>query len=230
MLLRRLIQPFMASSYRIGRHSAGRSINMTSQGSAAAVGGSSRPFTEARAPIPEPYDPPIQYVHLRDTVGTTEARKMAYTEEKGTRETTKRRPTIVCIHGAPGSVRDFRYIAPVLAKDMDCHVIRFDLPGHGSTPLETCVEVDDESIGKTIMEALEELGITNANRVVLLAHSLGGAQAFQLAGDYPDKVAGVVLINSLGLSLHRGIAPEFVKIHAPKVRVLSGTYLHRNMF
>jgi pimeloyl-ACP methyl ester carboxylesterase len=40
-------------------------------------------------------------------------------------------PVLICIHGIPGSSRDFRWLTPVLVPHL--RVLRIDLPGFGKT-------------------------------------------------------------------------------------------------
>lgn len=142
-------------------------------------------------------------------------RVIAYTEE-GDRNPD--RPLIICLHGAPGSVRDFRYIAPVFAKDFN--VLRIDIPGHGSSPSTTCPKLDNESIGETILEALDSLGYSSSTKITVVGHSLGGGIAFHLAAKHSDRIASLVLINSLGARPHKGISPTYLKIDLTKVSCL----------
>ena len=65
-----------------------------------------------------PSDPPLRQL-------AKEAGALSYTDE-GTGV------PLVCLHGGPGSVRDFRWIAPVLTEHF--RVIRTEQPGFGGTP------------------------------------------------------------------------------------------------
>ena len=77
------------------------------------------PYGGAMPPGLEPSDPPAQFVND----------SLAYTDE-GSGE-----PAIVAIPGLPGSGRDFRWLAPLLADRF--RVIRIDPPGYGASPRST---------------------------------------------------------------------------------------------
>ena len=81
-------------------------------------------------------------------------------------------PTIVTIHGAPGSSNDFRHISPLLAEKVN--VINLDLPGFGkstSSPHETPTTV---TLADGIEHILCDVLVEDTQSVVILGHSFGG--------------------------------------------------------
>ncbi len=106
---------------------------------------------------------------------------------------------VLCLHGLPGSTRDFRYLAPQL---IPCaHVIRIDLPGFASSPVGRVRTVRDWSrIPAAVADAL---GLED---YAVLAHSFGGAAAIEAAANVPGRVAGLVLLASVGARRHRAYA------------------------
>ncbi|MEC7750164.1 MAG: alpha/beta hydrolase [Myxococcota bacterium] len=133
-----------------------------------------------------PSDPPLRQL-------AKEAGALSYTDE-GTGV------PLVCLHGGPGSVRDFRWIAPVLTEHF--RVIRTEQPGFGGTPIAACPEPDFSARADWFVRCLDHLGI---NQSLLLCHSLGGGYGAAIAARHPDRVAGVAMIAALGLSKHRGM-------------------------
>lgn len=77
----------------------------------------------------------------------------------------------------PGMVRDFR-------------VVRFDLPGHGGSPVPSgpCTV---EGLAADLVKELDELGITEFSYAGL---SMGGAIGQQLAIDHSSRLRALVLI------------------------------------
>ena len=45
-------------------------------------------------------------------------------------------PVVVALHGAPGSVRDWRWLGPLLEPRI--RLVRVDMPGYGDTPRALC--------------------------------------------------------------------------------------------
>ncbi len=140
--------------------------------------------------IPEPAvsDPPVLGLELAH--GT-----LAYSDE-GPREA----PALLAMHGIPGSVRDFRYLAPLLNDRI--RFIRVDLPGFGgSAPVDDAL---DSFVGRSrvVIELADALGLA---RFAVLGHSMGGGTALVLAASYASRVSLLVLVASLALSRHRGL-------------------------
>lgn len=115
-------------------------------------------------------------------------------------------PVCLLVHGAPGSVRDFRYLAPELAA-RGLRAVRVDMPGFGQTPLSVWPSLDAR--GRAAF--LRNLGGLFAERVALVGHSIGGSACLVAAGLYPESVSALALVNSVGVTRHRGMrVPERV--------------------
>jgi pimeloyl-ACP methyl ester carboxylesterase len=107
------------------------------------------------------------------------------------------RKRIVLLHGNPANMHDFGPLALRLRDDFD--VVAIDLPGFGRS--ERAHAVRDESLLQTyarhVESAVERIGWNDEFH--LLGHSHGGAVAQVLAALFPDRVAGLVLLGSLGV-------------------------------
>ncbi|NIA11599.1 MAG: alpha/beta fold hydrolase [Nitrospiraceae bacterium] len=112
-------------------------------------------------------------------------------------------PVILCTHGLPGSSRDFRYLAPLLAERF--RIIRLEMPGFGAAPAGTVDSIAGWS--QVIHHTADALGL---ERFILLAHSFGGGAAI-LAAAKPARLAGLILISSMGTYQHRALSrpPRF---------------------
>jgi pimeloyl-ACP methyl ester carboxylesterase len=99
-------------------------------------------------------------------------------------------PPVVMIHGASSNLEIMRQ--PLGARLAEKHrVILIDRPGHGWS---TRARLDDSTPaiqGRMIDEALEKLGV---GRAVLVVHSWSGALGARMALDYPQRVAGLVML------------------------------------
>ena len=133
-------------------------------------------------------DPPLRQVEL--ALGL-----VSYTDEGPAAA-----PVLFALHGVPGSVRDFRYLAPHLTEEV--RLIRVDLPGFGgSPPSEAAVRT---LAGRAhVVSALAAL--LDLPRYGVLGHSMGGGTALVLAADQPRRVSFLGLVASLGLTPHRGL-------------------------
>jgi pimeloyl-ACP methyl ester carboxylesterase len=114
-------------------------------------------------------------------------------------------PALVAIHGLPGSVRDFRYLGPLLATDL--HVVRAELPGFGGSSWQPDA-VDFGGRARAVLALADHLGLS---RFAALGHSMGGGTALALAAAAPDRVSHLVLVSSVALRRHRALGmPRWV--------------------
>lgn len=104
---------------------------------------------------------------------------------------------MVLVHGLPGSVRDYRWLAPALK---GFRVIRIDLPGFGATPLHTMPWPRPEMKGLFVHTVCAALGLP---RYLLVGHSAGASVVASQAAQFPEAVFGLMLINPIGARPHR---------------------------
>ncbi len=114
-------------------------------------------------------------------------------------------PPLLLVHGAPGSVRDWRWLGPVLEPHL--RTIRIDFPGFGSSPASTAPRADLQTRGELTLAVADALGL---QRFALLGHSQGGAVAMHVAAHHPDRVSGLALVGSVGLRPHRQVRPRWL--------------------
>jgi 3-oxoadipate enol-lactonase/4-carboxymuconolactone decarboxylase len=109
-------------------------------------------------------------------------------------------PVLIAVHGIPGSVRDFRYLAPQLLPAL--RVVRVDLPGFGgSAPVADAIRTL-RGRARVVVALADALGI---DRFAILGHSMGGGTALVVAAEHGTRVRHLVLVASLALRLHRGL-------------------------
>lgn len=101
-------------------------------------------------------------------------------------------PPLFLIHGFTASSASFASNIPELAQRFT--VVTVDLLGHGESdsPAETEPYEPKPAVAR-VVALMEHLGF---QRVLLCGHSLGGALALRVALDHPDRIAGLVIINS----------------------------------
>ena len=133
-----------------------------------------------------PSDPPLRHV-------TVAGRRVTWVEAGPSDG-----PCVVMVHGLPGSHRDFRWLAPPL-EAAGLRVIRLDMPGFGGSDPTT---PRLSALAEHVLACLDVLAL---ERVVLLGHSFGGAQALVAASRDAARVRGLALVSSVGLRPHRGL-------------------------
>ncbi|MDH6243258.1 alpha/beta hydrolase [Mycobacterium sp. OTB74] len=100
-------------------------------------------------------------------------------------------PPIVLLHATLHDHHDFDAIAGPLAANY--RVIAVDWPGHGeSDPNPT---ITAPALADVLAEIVETLHLGPA---VFIGNSIGGFAAARLALDHPDRVAGLILVQSGG--------------------------------
>ena len=97
-------------------------------------------------------------------------------------------PDVVLVHGGMGSAEDFIPVLDALAQDF--RVTAIDRPGFGLSH----ASADDYTYpgnARQIKGAIDAIGL---NRPILVGHSHGGGVALQIAEDFADLPAGLVLL------------------------------------
>lgn len=103
-------------------------------------------------------------------------------------------PAVLLIHNHYFNSRMFQPWVDGLGDDY--YLLRPDLSSHGLTGPEPNNDYSMTRDVRLIKQLLDREGL---QRVVLVGSSLGGNIAFHFAARYPDRVAGLVLVNSGGL-------------------------------
>jgi len=104
-------------------------------------------------------------------------------------------PTVVFLHGWALDHRVYKRALSRLVR-AGVRVIAPALPGFGGTAALDRHHVSLSSYGDWTARFLDALGSTEP--VVVVGHSFGGGVAICLAHDRPDRVRGLVLVNSIG--------------------------------
>jgi len=99
-------------------------------------------------------------------------------------------PPIVLLHGSDGSLLDFAdTVLERLSREYE--VVAFDRPGHGYSEAPYHAVATPEVQLRLIHEAICRLGLV---RPLLVSHSWSGLLVMMYAIDYPEEVAGLVLL------------------------------------
>lgn len=135
-------------------------------------------------PTEVPSDPPRRGVD-------TPAGRLAYTDEGSGA------PAVLAVPGLPGSVRDFRWLAPLIAGHV--RMLRLDLPGFGDSPRSAQRGMTTAQRAAAVAALIETLAMPP---VTLIAHSSGSTPAAWLAASRPDLVHAIVLLAPTGPRPH----------------------------
>ena len=108
-------------------------------------------------------------------------------------------PTVLLVHGAPGTVRDFRWLTPALCRW--ARVVVVDMPGYGTSHP---TRFPPTLAGRTayLSEILDRLDV---KQCIAVGHSFGSWAVANLAQREPRRVRGVGMISPVGLSMHHGL-------------------------
>lgn len=106
-------------------------------------------------------------------------------------------PAVVCVHGLPGSARDFRWLAPALT-ERGLRCVRVELPGFGQSSADVAPHIED--VADHVAEIMSALRLC---RPMVLGHSFGGTVALATAARYPDRVGRLALVASMGFRRHQ---------------------------
>jgi len=121
-------------------------------------------------------------------------------------------PVVICTSGLGGAWFDWDLVASALVAD--CTVVRFDRPGLGYSqpdPRPPTLARESERIA-ALADALELPG-----RYVLLAHSLGAFHAEGFARLYPERVAGLVLVDPSNEERRRARPARLARVRAARI-------------
>jgi pimeloyl-ACP methyl ester carboxylesterase len=115
------------------------------------------------------------------------------------------------VHGFGGDKETWLMMAALISKNRGLALI--DLPGHGRS---TDVPESEASIRHHAEAVLRVLDRAGHDRAIVCGNSMGGGVALRLAASWPDRVAGLVLVASIGRDVHSGGALQWVE-HNPLI-------------
>jgi pimeloyl-ACP methyl ester carboxylesterase len=98
---------------------------------------------------------------------------------------------LLFLHGFSNDAHVWNRVAPMAAPHY--RTLAFDQRGHGDSDRDPEGRYDHETMARDVNAALESLGIA---RVVIVGHSMGGRVAMRFAGLFPEKLAGLVIVDS----------------------------------
>lgn len=119
---------------------------------------------------------------------------------------------VVGIHGFGGDKETWLFMAALVARSRG--VVGIDLPGHGRSDDVPEARASVRHHAEAVIRTLDHLGV---ERAVICGNSMGGGVALRLAASWPDRVAGIVLVASVGRDVHAGGAVAWADGNNPLI-------------
>jgi len=119
---------------------------------------------------------------------------------------------LACIHGFGGDKETWLLMSALVARSRGLALV--DLPGHGASADVAEHEASIRHHAEAVLRVLDHAGI---DRAIVCGNSMGGGVGLRLALSYPDRVAGLVLIASIGRDIHDGPARAWVDGQNPLI-------------
>ena len=127
-------------------------------------------------------------------------------------------PTLVFVHGWSCDARYWRAQVPHFSKSH--RVVTIDLAGHGHSGM-TRSQYSMLAFGEDVQAVTEVIG---SNRVILVGHSMGGSVIAEAARLMPNRVIGLIGVDTLGNIEYPMTHEELIKMLGPLEKdFLNGT-------
>lgn len=152
---------------------------------------------------------------IEANVRGTDTIRLHYTDRKPDAQTSQQQLSlpVILIHGASGNEAEMRTALGAPLRKAGFRVISVDRPGQGWSGRPAGKE-DNSPAGQAriLRAAMEKIGVRQA---IIIAHSLAGAMALQLALDHSDFAKGLVLIAPVTHPWPGGIAAYYSVAASP---------------
>jgi pimeloyl-ACP methyl ester carboxylesterase len=117
-------------------------------------------------------------------------------------------PDIVMIHGFASSSYTWNGVAPLLQKS-GLHVFSVDMKGFGWSDRPRGADYDPRTLAREVTALMDALGIKKA---AIAGNSLGGAVSLMIAGEQPERVDTLVLVDSAGYQQKKPIIMRLMEL------------------
>jgi pimeloyl-ACP methyl ester carboxylesterase len=113
---------------------------------------------------------------------------------------------ILALHATMHDSADYAGIEPALSETH--RLITVDWPGHGASPTPE-KPLTAAQLGTLAVDVVDRLGLRD---LVVIGNSVGGYAACRIALERPDRVAGLVLVNTGGFTPHSPFSRAFCAV------------------
>ncbi|MBX3160727.1 MAG: alpha/beta fold hydrolase [Deltaproteobacteria bacterium] len=112
---------------------------------------------------------------------------------------------LVGVHGFGGDKETWLMMAALVPRRRGAVLV--DLPGHGRSADVPEGRASIRHHAEAVVRVLDRVGV---ERAVICGNSMGGGVALRLAASWPSRVAGLVLVASIGRDVHEGGARTWI--------------------
>lgn len=123
-----------------------------------------------------------------------------------------KRTPLVGIHGFGGDKETWLMMSALVPRARGVTLI--DLPGHGRSGDDRATPATIRHHAEAVLRVLDHHGI---ERAIMCGNSMGGGVALRLAASWPARVAGLVLVASIGRDIHDGNAMQWIEGENPLI-------------
>ncbi|KAI9162665.1 alpha beta hydrolase fold protein [Paramyrothecium foliicola] len=103
---------------------------------------------------------------------------------------------ILLVHGWSCDMTDWAFQIATLLLAQSLQVITMDLRGHGRTRVHSNTTAFDAfTLSSDVVALLMHLGVTAKRQAIVVGHSFGGTAVTELVAEFPDLIAGHVVID-----------------------------------
>lgn len=102
-------------------------------------------------------------------------------------------PPVVFVHGTPAHAVIWRNVLPAV-QAAGHRTVAYDLLGYGRSERPVSRDTSVPAQAELLVALLDHLGV---DRCVLVGHDIGGAVGQLVAVDHPDRLAGLVLVDTV---------------------------------
>lgn len=131
------------------------------------------------------------------------------------------KPPLLLIHGFASSTYTFRRMIPLLQHQFS--IIALDLPGFGRSEKPTSFIYSLQNYAELMLECIQHFGIS---KPYIVAHSMGGQIALNMARIAPEKISKLILLCSSGY-LRRAKKPLIYSSYLPFFEKFVHYYVRR---
>jgi pimeloyl-ACP methyl ester carboxylesterase len=130
----------------------------------------------------------------------------------------RRRPTVVVVHGGPGSY-DHSYFKPDFARlTEEAQVVYLDLRGHGRSEWGDPAAWSFEACADDVRDFCDVLGI---ERPIVFGHSMGGPIVLIYGARHPGHAGGLVVQSGFARWDHARLVEGFRRVGGDEVAALA---------
>jgi pyruvate dehydrogenase E2 component (dihydrolipoamide acetyltransferase) len=112
---------------------------------------------------------------------------------------------LACMHGFGGDKETWLLLGALVPRARG--VLAIDLLGHGASADVPETHASIRHHAEAVLRCLDHAGV---DRAIVCGNSMGGGVALRLAASWPDRVAGLVLVASIGRDVHDGPARAWI--------------------